>query len=161
MQTARGMPRPNLLKEHPLAQYDTFAQWFKRLLHPARDSLSAISIESFGWILLIEGMTIFIAPRGVAALLELPDFSPTTAVYFRLVGLLIAGLGALYTVSGRVNAQGLVYASLFDRPIVPIVMAVLWWNNLIPAILAIVFSAQDFGSVVWTAWAWRTERKPR
>jgi hypothetical protein len=38
-------------------------------------------------------------------------------------------------------------------------MAVLWWNNMIPAILAIVFSLQDFGSFLWTVSAWRTERK--
>jgi len=144
-----------------VAEYDTFAQWLKRLIHPARDSPSANTIEAFGWLLLIEGIAIFIVPRGVAALLDLPDFSPAAAVYFRLVGLLIAGLGALYTVSGRVNAQGFVFASFFDRPAVPFIMAVLWWNDLIPAILAIAFSVQDFGSFLWTACAWRTERKQR
>jgi hypothetical protein len=142
-----------------VAEYDTLAQWLKHLLHPARDSASANTIEAFGWLLLTEGITIFIAPHGVGALLDLPPFSATAAVYFRLVGLLIAGLGALYTVSGRVNAQGFVFASFFDRPIVPFIMAVLWWNELIPAILAIAFSVQDFGSFLWTAWAWRTERK--
>ena len=142
-----------------MAEYDSFAQWLQRLLHPARDSRSANTIEAFGWLLLAEGMVIFILPRGVAALLDLPDFSATTAIYFRLVGLLIAGLGTLYTVSGRVNAQGFVFASLFDRPPVPFIMAVLWWNDLIPAILAIVFSLQDFGSFLWTVSAWRTERK--
>jgi hypothetical protein len=103
-------------------------------------------IEAFGWLLLTEGITIFIAPHGVGALLDLPPFSAAAAVYFRLVGLLIAGLGALYTVSGRVNAQGFVFASFFDRPFVPFIMAVLWWNELIPAILAIAFSVQDFAS---------------
>lgn len=142
-----------------MAEYDTFAQWLRRLLHPTHDSPSAKTIEAFGWLLLAEGIIIFIAPSGVAALLHLPDFSTTAAIYFRLVGLLIAGLGALYTVSGRVNAQGFVFASLFDRPAVPFIMAVLWWNNLIPAILAIVFSLQDFGSFLWTVSAWRTERR--
>jgi len=142
-----------------VVEYNTLAQLLKRLLHPARDSASANTVEVFGWLLFAEGITIFIAPHGVAALLNLPDFSPAAAVYFRLVGLLIAGLGALYTVSGRVNAQGFVFASFFDRPIVPFIMMVLWWNDLIPAILAIAFSVQDFGSFLWTAWAWRTERK--
>lgn len=142
-----------------MAEYDTFAQWLQRLLHPARDSPSANTIEAFGWLLLVEGLIIFLAPRGVAALLDLADFSAITAIYFRLVGLLIAGLGALYTVSGRVKAQGFVFASFFDRPVVPFIMAVLWWNDLIPAILAIVFSVQDFGSFLWTVFAWRAERK--
>lgn len=142
-----------------MSEYDTFAQWLKRLIHPLRDSRSANTIEAFGWLLLVEGLAIFIAARGVAALLDLPDFSATAAVYFRLVGLLIAGLGALYTLSGRLNAQGFVFASFFDRPAVPFIMAVLWWNDLIPAVLAIVFSIQDFASFFWTAWAWRLERK--
>jgi hypothetical protein len=144
-----------------VAEYDTFAQWLRRLLFPTRDSASANSIEAFGWLLLAEGMAFFIAPHYVAALIDLPNFSTAAAVYFRLVGLLIAGLGALYTVSGRVNAQGFVFASFFDRPIVPLIMAVLWWNDLIPAVLAIAFSVQDFGSFLWTAWAWRSERKHR
>jgi hypothetical protein len=142
-----------------VAEYDTLAQWLKRVLYPSRDSASANTIEAFGWLLLAEGIGIFIAPYGVAALLDLPDFSAAAAVYLRLVGLLIAGLGALYTVSGRVNAQGFIFASFFDRPIVPFIMAVLWWNNLIPGILAIAFSVQDLGSFLWTAWTWRTERK--
>jgi hypothetical protein len=142
-----------------VSEYDTFAQWLKRLLSPSRDSASANTIEAFGWLLLTEGIAIFIAPSGVAAVLNLPAFSAAAAVYFRLVGLLIVGLGALYTVSGRVNAQGFVFASFLDRPIVPFIMATLWWNELIPAILAIAFSVQDFCSFIWTAWAWRTERK--
>lgn len=142
-----------------MSEYDTFSQWLKRLLSPARDSASANTIEAFGWLLLAEGITIFVAPSGVAALLDLPAFSAAAVVYFRLVGLLIAGLGALYTVSGRINAQGFIFASFFDRPIVPFIMAVLWWNELIPAILAIAFSIQDFCSFLWTAWAWRAERR--
>ena len=142
-----------------MAEYDTITQWLTRLLNPSRDSASANTIEVFGWLLLAEGIAIFIAPNGVAAVLDLPDFSAAAAVYFRLVGLLFAGLGVLYTVSGRVNARGFVFASFFDRPMVPFIMAVLWWNDLIPTILAIVFSVQDFGSFLWTAWAWRTEGK--
>jgi hypothetical protein len=142
-----------------VADYDTLAQWLKRLLYPSRDSASANTVEAFGWLLLAEGIAAFLAPHGVAALLDLPDFSAAAAVYFRLVGLLMAGLGVLYTVSGRVNARGFVFASFFDRPTVPLIMAVLWWNDLIPAILAIAFSVQDFGSFLWTAWAWRTEHK--
>ena len=118
-----------------------------------------MTVEAFGWLLLAEGVAIFIAPRGVAALLQLPDFAASAAVYFRLVGLLIAGLGVLYTVSGRLNAQGFVFASFLDRPVVPFIMFALWHWGLVPGILAVAFSLQDFGSFLWTVWAWRRERR--
>jgi hypothetical protein len=57
-------------------------------------------------------------------------------------------------VSGRLNADGFVFASLLDRPVVPLVMFVLWYFGLCPAILAALFSLQDFGSFLWTLWAW-------
>ena len=145
--------------ERVLAGYETFTEWLERLLRPVRDSRSAVTIEAFGWLLLAEGVAIFIAPRGVAELLQLPDFVPSAAVYFRLVGLLIAGLGGLYTVSGRLNVQGFVFASFLERPVVPIIMFALWGWGLVPGILAVAFSLQDFGSFLWTVWAWRRERR--
>jgi len=145
--------------ERVLAGYESFKEWLERLLRPVRDSRSAVTIEAFGWLLLAEGVAIFIAPRGVAELLQLPGFVPSAAVYFRLVGLLISGLGVLYTVSGRLNAQGFVFASFFDRPVVPFIMFALWGWGLVPGILAVAFSLQDFGSFLWTVWAWRRERR--
>jgi hypothetical protein len=137
-----------------MADHPTFSQMVKRLLRPEQRSASARTVEAFGWLLLFEGGVIFLAPQGVAALLGLPDFSASAAVYFRIVGLLISGLGMLYTVSGRLNADGFVFASLLDRPIAPIVMLVLWYLNLCPGILAVLFGLQDFGSFLWTLWAW-------
>ena len=142
-----------------MAEYETFMQLAKRLLHPGQVSPSARTVEIFGYLMLVEGITIFFATRWVAALLGLPDFSASAATYFRLVGLLIAGLGLLYTVSGRLNAQGFVFASLLDRPMVPFVMLGLWYCGLIPGILAVAFGLQDFGSFLWTLWAWRRERR--
>jgi len=142
-----------------VAEYETFMEQAKRLLHPAQVSPSARTVEIFGYLLLVEGVTIFVSTRGVAALLGLPDFSASAATYFRLVGLLIAGLGMLYTVSGRLNSQGFVFASLLDRPMVPLIMLGLWYWGLCPAILAAAFALQDFGSFLWTVSAWRRERK--
>jgi hypothetical protein len=141
-----------------LAEYETFMQITKRLLRPVQVSPSARTVEIFGYLMLVEGITIVVAPGGVAALLGLPDFSTSAATYFRLVGLLIAGLGMLYTVSGRLNAQGFVFASMLDRPAVPFIMLGLWYWGLLPAILAVAFGLQDFGSFLWTLWAWRRER---
>jgi len=142
-----------------LTNYPTFLEMVRTLLHPAQRSPSARTVEAFGWLLLVEGSIIFLLPAWVAGLLGLPDFSASAATYFRLVGLLISGLGLLYAVSGRLNAQGFVFASLLDRPAVPLVMAVLWSLGLLPGVLAVAFSLQDFGSFLWTVWAWRAERK--
>src|SRR5215472_3481316 len=125
----------------------------RTLLHPGQRSPSARTVEAFGWLLLVEGSIIFLVPAWVAGLLGLPDFSASAATYFRLVGLLISGLGLLYTVSGRLNAQGFVFASLLDRPLLPPAMLVLWYWDLCPAVLATLFALQDFGSFLWTVWA--------
>ncbi|GAC1415299.1 MAG: hypothetical protein NVSMB62_02680 [Acidobacteriaceae bacterium] len=100
---------------------------------------------------------IFAAPALVASLLHLPSLSLQAAHYVRLVGLLVSGLGMLYVVSGRLNAQGFVFASMLDRPIVPFVMALLWYRHILPAPLAIAFSVSDFGGFLWTFSAWQAE----
>jgi len=138
-----------------VAHDPTFAQMLQHLIRPGRRSPSARTVEAFGWLLLFEGAAIVLAPQWVAALLSLPDFSPSAAVYFRLVGLLVSGLGLLYTVNGRLDARGFVFASLLDRPPVVPIMFVLWYSDLCPAILAALFALQDFGSFLWTLWAWR------
>src|SRR5260370_18234050 len=76
------------------------------------------------------------------------------AKYLRLVGLLVGGLGMLYVVAGRLNAQGFVFASLLDRPLVPAIMAVLWYQEILPRPVAIPFSFNDLGGFFWTLFAW-------
>jgi hypothetical protein len=71
--------------------------------------------------------------------------------------LLVCGVAMLYIASGRLNAQGFVFASMLDRPLVPIAMAILWYLGIIPGTLALIFSIQDFGSFLWTLFTWRTE----
>ena len=63
----------------------------------------------------------------------------------------------IYVVSGRLNAEGFVFASLLDRPLVPIAMGILWYMGIIPGPLALIFSIEDFGSFLWTLNAWRAE----
>ena len=139
-----------------MAEYETFIETTKRLLHPVRSSTGAWTVEIFGYLMLVEGGAIVIAPHGVASLLNL--LTSAAATYFRLVGLLISWLGLLYTVSGRLNAQGFVFASLLDRPLVPFIMLGLWYWTLFPAILAAAFGLQDFCSFLWTLWGWRKDR---
>lgn len=135
----------------------TFREMFGRLLRADGQGRPAKTVEQFGWLVLVEGGALLLAPHFVAALLHLPPLVEQGANYFRLVGLLAGGVGMLYVVSGRLNAHGFVFASLLDRPLVPPAMAVLWYLGIIPGPLALIFSVQDFAGFLWTLAAWRAE----
>lgn len=47
---------------------------------------------------------------------------------------------------------------MLDRPLVPFIMAGLWYFGFIPGVLALIFSITDFGTFLWTLSAWRAER---
>ena len=130
---------------------------FARLLNATGQSRSAKTVEVFGWLILLEGTIVLFAPNFTASLIHLPPLSDQGGNYFRLVGLLVSGLGMLYIASGRLNAEGFVFASMLDRPLVPVAMAILWYYGIIPGPLALTFSIQDFGSFLWTLFTWRAE----
>ena len=132
-------------------------EMFVQVLRAKGQSYSARTVEWFGWYDLTLGLLIFWAPVFTASILRLPELSVQTAHYVRLVGLLVSGLGMLYVVSGRLNAQGFVFASMLDRPVVPIVMAILWYRDILPGALALAFSVSDFGGFLWTLSAWQAE----
>jgi hypothetical protein len=138
-----------------------FSELVARLLSAEERGPTAWTVESFGWLILVEGTILVFAPGFVATVLHLPALSDQAANYFRLAGLLVGGLGMLYVVSGRLNATGFLFASLLDRPLVPPVMAVLWYFGIVPGPLALAFSIQDFASFLWTFFTWRKElRRP-
>jgi hypothetical protein len=130
---------------------------FDRLLSARGQSRSAKTVEVFGWLILIEGMVMLFVPHFVATVLHIPPLVEQAANYFRLIGVLVGGLGMLYIVSGRLNSREFVFASMLDRPLVPLVMAVLWYLDFLPGALAAAFSVQDFGSFLWTLSTWRAE----
>jgi hypothetical protein len=132
---------------------------FHRLISAAGQSRSAKTVEVFGWLILIEGTVVLLAPHFTASLIHIPSLSDQAANYFRLVGLLVCGVGMLYIASGRLNAEGFVFASLLDRPLVPFARAILWYHGITPAPLAVIFSIQDFGSFLWTLFTWRAEHR--
>ena len=132
---------------------------FRRLLLADPQGRAAKTVELFGWLLLLEGFALLFAPRAVAALLHIQPVADQAADYLRIVGLLAGGIGMLYVVSGRLNAQGFAFASLLDRPLVPPIMAVLWHLGIVPASLALVFAVQDFGGFLWTLSAWRADQR--
>jgi Na+-driven multidrug efflux pump len=139
----------------------SFSETFHRLVTARDQSRSAKSVEVFGWLILLEGTLVVLFPHLVARILHLPPLVEQAANYFRLVGLLVSGVGMLYIASGRLNAAGFVFASLLDRPLVPFAMAVLWYLQIIPGPLALIFSLQDFGSFLWTLTTWRAESPDR
>jgi hypothetical protein len=130
---------------------------FHRLLTAAGQSRSAKTVEVFGWVILAEGTSVLLFPHPVQSLLGIPPLTAQAANYFRLVGLLVSGLGMLYIASGRLNSEGFVFASLLDRPLVPLAMAILWYLEVVPGPLALIFTLQDFGGFLWTLSRWREE----
>ena len=132
---------------------------FRRLLSAQGQSRSAKTVEVFGWLILVEGTVVLFAPHFAISILGIAPLGDQAANYFRLVGLLVCGVGMLYIVSGRLNAEGFVFASMLDRPLVPFAMAILWYHGIIPGPLALIFSIQDFGSFLWTLSTWRAEHQ--
>lgn len=47
--------------------------------------------------------------------------------FLHLIGMLVSGFGSLYVLSGRLNAEGFVFATLIHRPFVAPTMAALWY----------------------------------
>jgi len=139
----------------------SFGDMLGRLLRAEGQSRTARTVEMFGWLILMEGPLFLLFPNFVVSVLHLPALAEQGPNYFRLVGLLVGGLGMLYVVSGRLNAEGFVFASLLDRPLVPPLMAVLWWLGIVPGPLALAFAIQDFGSFLWTLLTWRSESSSR
>ncbi len=133
----------------------SFQEWFRRTITAESRSRAGKTVEVFGWLILLEGSSVLLFPSLAVWVLQLPPLAEQAENYFRLVGLLVSGLGMLYIVSGRLNAEGFIFASLLDRPLVPFAMAILWYLDIIPGPLALIFTIQDFGGFLWTLYAWR------
>lgn len=132
-------------------------EMFGRLIRADRQGRAAKTVETVGWLYLVEGIVTIAAPQIVVWLLRLPPLSEQGGGYMRLAGMLVSGFGMVYVISGRLNADGFVFATLLDRPLVPVVVAILWYMNSIPGALALAFAVEDFGSFLWTLSAWRAE----
>ncbi len=135
----------------------TLSDMFHRLFKPGEQTRAARSVEYFGWLDLTLGVIIFTIPYWAASLLRLPPLATQDGTYLHLVGVLVCALGMLYIFSGRANSEGFVVASLLDRPLVPVIMAVLYFKEILPGPLAVAFSISDFGGFLWTAFAWRAD----
>jgi uncharacterized protein YjeT (DUF2065 family) len=134
-------------------------EMFHQLFTAENRSRSAKTVETFGWLILVEGTIVLFFPQFAISVLGIPALAVQSENYFRLVGLLVSGLGLLYIASGRLNAEGFVFASMLDRPLVPFAMALLWHLEILPGALALIFSIQDLGGFLWTLFNWRAERR--
>jgi len=115
---------------------------FRRLISAASQSRSAKTVKVFGRLILFEGTIVLVAPHFSVSVLGISPLTDQGANYFRLVGLLVSGLGILYIASGRLNAEGFVFASMLDRPVVPFAMAILWFLEILPGPLALIFNSR-------------------
>jgi hypothetical protein len=132
---------------------------FKRLLWPPEQSRAARTVEIYGWIIFLEGGLLLLFPDFMASLMRFAPLNPQTSGFLRLIGMLVSGFGMLYVLSGRLNAEGFVFATLIDRPFVAPTMAALWFFGALPGPLALLFAFEDSASWLWTLLTWRAEQR--
>jgi len=100
---------------------------FKRLLLPPEQSRAAKTVEIYGWIIFLEGGLLLLFPDFMAKVMHFGRLNAQASGFLRLASMLISGFGMLYVLSGRLNAEGFVFATLIDRPFVAPTMAALWY----------------------------------
>ena len=145
----------------PLNVMPSFGEMFRQLWTAAGQSRPAKTVEWYGWLLMIEGGAVLLFPHCFASLLQFAPLEAQAASFLRLIGMLVAGIGMLYGISGRMNAEGFVFASLLDRPLVAPMMAALWYFGGLPGGVAFLFALEDSGRWLWTFMAWRAEMRQR
>jgi hypothetical protein len=134
------------------------SEMFGRLLRPAHQSRAARSVEYFGWLDLVLGLIMFFEPALTATVLDVSAGEDGLHL-LRLVGLLVSGISMLYVVSGRLDSKEFAFATLLDRPIVPVVMFVLYSRGDLPGRMALAFSVSDFCGFLWTLTSWRRDMR--
>ena len=96
---------------------------FRRLLNAEGQTRAAKSVEVFGWLILVESVILMLAPHFAPSCCTCPPRAARRH-YLSLPRCSSVALACFISVGGRLNAEGFVFASLLDRPLVPPVMAV-------------------------------------
>jgi hypothetical protein len=135
----------------------TFKEMLHRLLRAEGQGRAAKTVEIYGWVVLIEGATSMISPQFVAKVLGIASLVDQGVDYFRLAGVWVGGIGLLYVLSGRLNANGFVFATLLDRPLVLPILGILWYFGMVAGTLALAAGLQDLLTCLWTLTIWRQE----
>jgi hypothetical protein len=133
---------------------------FKRLVSWPEQSRAAKTVEIYGWIIFAEGGLLLLFPDFMARIMHFGPLRSQASGFLRLIGMLVSGFGMLYVLSGRLNAEGFVFATLIDRPFVAPTMghAAVFWSVTCGA-LALLFAIEDSASWLWTLLTWRAERR--
>jgi hypothetical protein len=100
-------------------------------------------VEIYGWIIFLEGGLLLLFPDYMARLMHFGPLTPQASGFLRLIGMLVSGFGMLYVLSGSLNAEGFVFATLIDRPFVAPTMATLWYLGALPGPLALLLAIED------------------
>ena len=130
---------------------------FERLLSPPEQSRAAKTVEIYGWISFLESGLLLLVPDFMARLIHFGPLTPQASGFLRLIGMLISGFGMLYLLSGRLNTEGFVFATLIDRPFVAPTTALLWYFGALPGPVALLFAIEDSTSWLWTLLTWQVE----
>jgi hypothetical protein len=117
--------------------------------------MSSISMAVFAAYLFCLGLTFVFIPNPVIAFFGFP---PTTEVWIRILGYILAALGFYYFMAVRENSESFFLWSVYARlPILPTFAAFVFAGVAPPVIL--LFGTFDSGCAVWTWYALKKERQ--
>jgi hypothetical protein len=112
---------------------------------------AARSLFVFGAALVAAAVPLILAPNVVLGLLGM---APTTDPWIRVVGVVVAALGAYYIVAARAGLVPLLLASVRVRALVFLVFSVLVALHWVPASLILIGVVDALGA----AWTWTALR---
>jgi hypothetical protein len=114
---------------------------------------AARSVNVFGTYLLVLGVVFLVAPDPLLQLIRLP---PTTDVWIRIVGMLVASLGIYYRTAAAANLAPFFLTTVLVRTSVPLFLLgfiLAGWVEW-PVML---YGAIDAAGALWT---WKALRHP-
>ena len=115
---------------------------------------AARSVFVFGVYLVLLGVALMLAPNLVLAPF---GFAPTSEVWIRVAGSLVAIIGFFFLVAARHELTAFFRASLFARPFLFVSLCVYVLLGLAPPQL-ILFGVVDLAGAAWTFLALRPAR---
>ena len=116
-------------------------------------SKSAFSIQAFGIYIVALGLGLVFVPNLLLALFRMP---PTSEVWIRVLGVVVANIGILYVVAAQSNAMTIFRATVYGRPAVFAWFAGFVALGLAPKML-LLFGAVEVAGALWTWWALRAD----
>lgn len=104
------------------------------------------TVELFGYYLIPLGLLLAFVPN---LMLSPLGFAPATEVWIRVLGLVVAPLGAYYVVMGREHVTSLLWLTVYVRIWVFVAFACVAASGLAQPMLAL-FGVVDLAGALWT-----------